>query len=164
MLRSRWASTLLSFTPWSPLGPLPLSLGHRVSIGPRCSALLPRMPAAMQHRTAPNPVPVPGLGPALGTSWLAPPCVSRVLTLHVAGCSACGSMGSGTRDLASGDVGWGRKWCSPALGGSGQSRQLRFEPLCRHPTFPSSLSAGAWGWQSGFWRGKLPIPKIAMGE
>lgn len=71
--RSCRASALLTFTLWIPLGLLLLlSLGCCVSIGPRCSALLPGVPAAMQHHTKPGPL--ARLSPALGTSWLAPWC------------------------------------------------------------------------------------------
>lgn len=142
MPQSRRASALLNFVLRIPLGPTPLSLDRRLSVGPRCSALLPGMPAAAQHHTTPNPVPTPGLSPALGTSWLAPLCMLPMLTRHVAVCSARGSMGSSTRDIVSGDVRWGRKRCSPALGGSGQSGQLRVEPLCAESPLSSPMVPG----------------------
>lgn len=84
---------------------------------------------------------------------------------------ACSCMQcSGTGDLASRDVGWGRKRCSPALGGGRQSWRWRVEPLCAKPLLSSHMvpstcvpqqfvAAGSWGWQSGSWRGKLPPQK-----
>lgn len=99
--QSYWASASLSFALRIPLGLPPLSLGRCVSVGPRCSALLPGVPAAMQHHT--KPCPHAQLSPALGTSWLASWCTPPVLTLRVpvALCSAQGSVGSDTRDLVS---------------------------------------------------------------
>lgn len=110
--RSCWASASLSFALRIPWGLPPLSLGPCVSVGPRCSAPLPGVPAAVQHHT--KPCLHARLSPALGTSWLAPWCTPPVLTLHVpvALCSAQGSAGSDTRDLVScggGEEMWGEE-------------------------------------------------------